>query len=107
MGADERDVDGLTDRNGVRYVGKARRQPDGTWQALANVGGALCLVEVSIGADASHAAGYAEAVADIREMLKGKLPEQETLIGGMVLILVDEWLATGAHVGAAKKGGGA
>lgn len=54
---------------------------------------------------ASHDAGYAEAVADIRQMLKGKLPEQETLIGGMVLILVDEWLATGAHVGASKRSG--
>lgn len=61
--------------------------------------------EVHEQADTAHAAGYAEAVADIREMLKGKLVEQETFVGGMALILVDEWLATGAHVGAAKKGG--
>lgn len=45
---DEVDVDGRVDRKGVRYVGKARRQPDGTWRALADVGGALCLVECTV-----------------------------------------------------------
>ena len=43
------DIDGLVDdRKGIQYIGTARRQADGTWQCLANVGGALCLVEVSI-----------------------------------------------------------
>lgn len=45
---DEVDVDGLMDRKGVVYIGKAKRQPDGTYRCLANVGGALCIVEVTI-----------------------------------------------------------
>lgn len=45
---DEVDVDGRVDPKGVRYVGKAKRQPDGTWRALADVGGALCLVECTV-----------------------------------------------------------
>lgn len=44
----EIDVDGKVDAKGVRFVGKARRQPDGTWRALADVGGALCLVECTV-----------------------------------------------------------
>lgn len=32
----------------VTYIGKARRQDDGTWKCLANVNGQLCVVEVSI-----------------------------------------------------------
>lgn len=47
-GVDEIDVDGKVDAKGVRFVGKARRQPDGTWRALANIGGALCLVECTV-----------------------------------------------------------
>jgi hypothetical protein len=44
------DVDGIIDpfRLGIQYLGKATRQANGTWRCLANVGGALCLVEVSI-----------------------------------------------------------
>lgn len=45
---DEIDVDGRVDAKGVRFIGKAKRQPDGTWRALADVGGALCLVEVNV-----------------------------------------------------------
>lgn len=45
---DEVDVDGRVDSKGVVYVGKAKRQPDGTWRALADVGGALCLVECTV-----------------------------------------------------------
>lgn len=41
-------VDGLVDSKGIQYIGKATQQLDGTWRALANVGGALCLVEVNI-----------------------------------------------------------
>lgn len=43
------DVDGMYDqRNGIQYIGNARRRNDGKWVCLANVGGALCLVEVTI-----------------------------------------------------------
>ena len=45
----EVDVDGrVCATSGIEYIGKAHRQPDGTWRCLANVGGALCLVEVKI-----------------------------------------------------------
>jgi hypothetical protein len=44
----EIDVDGHIDEKGIRYLGKAAKQPDGTWRCLADVGGALCLVEVRI-----------------------------------------------------------
>lgn len=43
------DVDGHLDRTrSIRYLGRAQRQPDGTWRCLADVHGALCLVEVTI-----------------------------------------------------------
>jgi hypothetical protein len=50
------DVDGVIDertrdRDGwghVQFIGKATRQPDGTWRVLANVGGTLCVVECSL-----------------------------------------------------------
>jgi hypothetical protein len=44
----EIDVDGHVDERGIRYLGKATRMPDGTWRCLADVLGALCLVEVTI-----------------------------------------------------------
>ncbi len=44
-------VDGRIDRRGIRYLGIATRQPDGTWQCLADVGGALCRVEVTLTPD--------------------------------------------------------
>ena len=44
----ELDVDGVVDDKGMRFIGKAKKQPDGTWVCLANVGGALCQVEVRI-----------------------------------------------------------
>lgn len=44
----EVDIDGYVDEKGVRYVGKAARQPDGTWISLADVGGCLCRVLVKI-----------------------------------------------------------
>ena len=37
----ELDVDGMIDRRGVKFIGTARRQPDGTYRCLADVGGAL------------------------------------------------------------------
>ena len=47
MDRTEVDVDGLESK-GVRFIGKAAKQEDGTWRCLAEVGGALCLVEVTI-----------------------------------------------------------
>ncbi len=32
----------------IYLIGKASLIPDGTWRCLANVGGALCLVEVKL-----------------------------------------------------------
>lgn len=45
---EELDVDGRVDSRGVKFIGKAKRQPDGTWHCLADVGGALCIVEVKV-----------------------------------------------------------
>lgn len=44
----EIDLDGHVDRKGVRYIGKAARQPDGLYICLADVAGCLCRVEVRI-----------------------------------------------------------
>lgn len=47
--ADEIDLDGVVDEKiGVRYLGKARRVFGGQWRCLADVGGALCVVEVTV-----------------------------------------------------------
>lgn len=43
----DRRIDEKSD-GAISYVGKATLQPDGTWQCLANVDGALCLVEVKL-----------------------------------------------------------
>ena len=43
-----RDVDGYVDDKGIEYIGKAYEMSDGTWRCLANVLGALCLVEASV-----------------------------------------------------------
>lgn len=46
---DELNVDGIQDAHyPIWYIGKAYRQPDGTWRCLADVNGQLCLVQVSI-----------------------------------------------------------
>jgi hypothetical protein len=44
----EIDIDGYVDEKGIEYIGKATKQPDGKWACLANVAGALCLVELTI-----------------------------------------------------------
>lgn len=44
----EIDLDGHVDSKGVKFIGKAKRHSDGTWRVLADVVGALCLVEVRI-----------------------------------------------------------
>jgi hypothetical protein len=41
-------VDRVVDTRGIMYLGDAVQQFDGTWRCLANVAGALCLVEVTI-----------------------------------------------------------
>lgn len=46
---EEVDVDGMVDEaKGVIYIGKATKQSNGKWRALANVGGAFCLVECTL-----------------------------------------------------------
>lgn len=43
------DVDGIWDeRRQVLYMGTATKQPSGRWHCLAQVGGALCVIEVTI-----------------------------------------------------------
>lgn len=45
---EEVDVDGFVDAKGIKYIGKALKQPDGKWICIADVYGALCRVEVTI-----------------------------------------------------------
>lgn len=48
-GAMEIDVDGLFDETtGIRYIGKATKTFEGRWLCLAQVGNALCRVEVTV-----------------------------------------------------------
>lgn len=43
------DVDKMWDeKKEIMYIGKATLQYDGTWRCLANVYGALCLIEVKV-----------------------------------------------------------
>jgi len=43
------DVDGMIDEaTGVRYIGKATKTFDGHWLCLADVGGSLCRVELTV-----------------------------------------------------------
>ena len=44
----EIDVDGHVDDRGIRYLGKASKQPDGTWRCLAEIHGALYVVEIKV-----------------------------------------------------------
>ena len=47
--ATEIDVDGLVDETtGIRYIGKATKTFDDHWLCLANIGGALCRVELTV-----------------------------------------------------------
>ena len=47
--ATEIDVDGFFDEStGISYIGKAMKTFDDRWLCLANIGGALCRVELSI-----------------------------------------------------------
>lgn len=40
--------DRVDEAKGIRYIGKARLGFDGLWRCLADVGGALCLVEITV-----------------------------------------------------------
>lgn len=47
--ATEIDVDGLVDEaTGFQYIGKAMKTFEGRWLCLANIGGALCRVELTV-----------------------------------------------------------
>lgn len=46
--SDELSLDGYVDARGIRYVGKATRQPNGKYACLADVNGSLCRVEVTL-----------------------------------------------------------
>ena len=47
--ADEINVDNMVDEvTGIRYIGTARRGLDFRWRCLAEVGNALCLVELTV-----------------------------------------------------------
>lgn len=47
--ATEIGVDGMIDEaTGIRYIGKAMKTFDGHWLCLANVGGSLCRVELTV-----------------------------------------------------------
>jgi hypothetical protein len=45
---DEVDLDGYIDAKGVKFLGKAKRQSDGKYVVLADVGLCLCVVEVRL-----------------------------------------------------------
>lgn len=45
---EEIDLTDLIDARGVRYLGKATRQSPGVYCCIADVGGALCVVEVTV-----------------------------------------------------------
>lgn len=44
----EVDVDDYVDDKGIRYIGKAVKQPNGKYVCLADVGGTLCKVECAL-----------------------------------------------------------
>jgi hypothetical protein len=47
--ATEIDVDGLIDEStGIRYLGKATKTFNDRWMCLAQIGGALCRIELSV-----------------------------------------------------------
>jgi hypothetical protein len=47
--ATEIDVNGMIDEaTGIEYIGKATKTFDGHWLCLANVGGSLCRVELTV-----------------------------------------------------------
>ena len=53
----EIDLDGFIDAKGVKYIGKARRRKDGTWECLTNVAGCLYRVQITITANNGASVG--------------------------------------------------
>jgi hypothetical protein len=53
-------VDGVRDKGGIVYWGKAVRQPSGHYHCIANVFGSVCKVEVSIHARCPECGGVVQ-----------------------------------------------
>jgi hypothetical protein len=66
------DIDGRVDSKGVRYMGAAYEMTDGTWRCLADVGGALCIVEVTITSASGEISGRPTAM--VTPQVKTKYP---------------------------------
>lgn len=45
---EEFSLDGHIDTKGIRYIGSARKKNNGKWNCLADVDGALCVVELTL-----------------------------------------------------------
>jgi hypothetical protein len=56
----EIDINGHVDAKGVRYLGKATKMANGMYQCLADVDGALCVVECRIVEDDGLEAHWAD-----------------------------------------------
>lgn len=65
-GPDQIDLDRRYDSrtNAIQYLGMARRQPNGLYRVLANVGGALCIVEASLHFDVPPAEAPRVAIGE-------------------------------------------
>jgi hypothetical protein len=106
MGADERDV-----RAARMLLASLPNAPDSAIRAIARHIAKLRdravdrICEVHEQADASRAAGYAEAVADIRQMLRDA--RDATTEGRITpgLARAEMLIDRGAHVGASKRSG--
>ena len=99
MSADERDV-----RSARMLLASLPNAPDSTVQAIAGHIAKLRdravdrVCEVHEQADDAHAAGYAEAVADIRQMVAMETDEDQEALSWVI-----RRLDRGAHVGASKR----
>ncbi len=69
-GPDKIDLDGRYDSrtDAIRYMGMATRQPSGLYRVLANVGGALCIVEVTLHFDVPPAEAPRVAIGEETEL---------------------------------------
>lgn len=74
--ATEIDLDGHVDAKGVRYIGKAARQPDGTWRCLADVAGCLCIVELRVRPSRAKVHSDGVVVADPSPPLRPRTREE-------------------------------
>lgn len=69
-------LDGRQDRRnpGIFYIGEATEFFDGTWRCVANVCGALCLVEVTI---SEYEDWFAEEVENGRQKVIDQLEKEK------------------------------